>query len=308
MKLKQRTQLLDRLLSDAKLTTLSEGFRWAEGPVWLPERQCLVFSDVSGNRMHRWSSGQIDTFRDPSNFANGNALDTSGRLVTCEHGTRRLSRTEHDGTIVSLAERFEGRRLNSPNDVAVRSDGTIYFTDPTDGLSPQWGIPGERELDFQGLFRVSPVGELIVEATDFSTPNGLAFSPDERVLYVIDTDAIHVRTFNVLPDGALVGGDVCVRMDGAAGPGWSDGMTVDKAGNLWISGPGGIHVFGSTGENIGIVELPECVTNLTWGGDDYRTLFITTAAEDFSASCLYSLGSVTTGGLSSLRSARGSEE
>jgi len=291
------SQALKRLMPAAELVQLAAGFRWAEGPVWLPERRRVVFSDVSGNRMYALDeTGTVLTFRDPSNLANGNALDHLGRLVTCEHGTRSVSRTEHNGAVVTVADQYEGRRLNSPNDVVVRSDGTIFFTDPTDGLTPQWGIPGNQELDFQGVFRVTPDGRLSAEATDFNTPNGLAFSPDERLLYVDDTDRLHIRVFQVAPYGSLTVGEVFAEMDAGLGAGWPDGLKVDVAGNVWASGPAGIWVFSPHAQLLGIIEMPEPVTNLAWGGSDGRCLYVTTAAEDFSRSCLYRLGPVDTGG------------
>ena len=222
--IKQKSPEIDRVIPHgAMLEELATGFKWAEGPIWIPDKDELVFSDVSGNAMYKWKpskrilgSGRSTTsiFRQPSGYANGNTLDRQNRLVSCEHANRRVSRTESDGSVVTLCSHFEGKKLNSPNDIVVRSDGSIYFTDPPDGLTADWGVPGVRELDFQGVYRLRPnTTKPILEVADFQTPNGLAFSPDERTLYIDDTDRQHVRAFDVAHDGSLSNGRVFTEFE-----------------------------------------------------------------------------------------------
>jgi sugar lactone lactonase YvrE len=228
------------------------GFQFLEGPVWIPARNELLFSDIPANRIYRYKDGKVDVFRQPSHQANGNTLDPQGRLITCEHETRRVTRTEADGAVVPVATHFEGRRLNSPNDVVCKSDGTIYFTDPPYAVKPE-----ERELDFQGVYRV--VGERIeLLARDFIKPNGLCFSPDESVLYIADTEAGHVR----------VGERVFCQVERP------DGMRVDAAGNLYVAAMKAVEIFDPTGHKTGEIHLPERPANLAFGDADRRTLYI----------------------------------
>jgi sugar lactone lactonase YvrE len=248
---------------------LAGGFKWAEGPLWLAEEEALLFSDISGDTIYKWGRiNDISVYRQPSNYANGNSIDLSGRLITCEHASRRVSRTEVDGSIVTLAFHYENRRLNSPNDVIVRSDGSIYFTDPPYGYTEHMGTNGQRELDIQGVFRISPVDFAItLEVSDFQTPNGLAFSPDERSLYVTDTDLMHIRVFEVQPDGSLANSRIFAELDSKMGPGWPDGLKTDNRGNIYVTGPSGIWIFDSMGSLLGILNMPETATNLNWGGE-----------------------------------------
>jgi gluconolactonase len=252
---------------DAALEKIADGFQFTEGAVWDSRVGCLLFSDIIGNRIYRWTPGAgVSVWREPSGMSNGLTLDREGRLCACEHGNRRVSCTEADGTVTLLAERFEGKRLNSPNDLVFRSDGTLFFTDPPYGLTPPYGMEGQQaELDFHGLFRLTPAGTLIPDCKDFDRPNGLSLSPDERILYVADTSQYHVRCFDVAPDGSLSGGQVFAELRGEGG-GRPDGMKVDARGNLWCTGPGGVWVFCPEGEHLGSIRVPERQTaNVAWG-------------------------------------------
>ncbi|MDF2999277.1 MAG: SMP-30/Gluconolaconase/LRE domain protein [Xanthobacteraceae bacterium] len=265
----------------AWLETLHTGMRWAEGPVWFADMRCLIWSDIPNSRLLRWceTSGAVDVFRADSSFANGNTRDRQGRLITCEHRTRCVTRTEPNGSITVLAERYQGKRLNSPNDVVVKSDGTIWFTDPTYGISAAYeGGKAESELGAQNVFRFDPRdGSLTIVADDFRQPNGLAFSPDERLLYIADSGFIgnpewprHIRAFDVAGDGTLSGGRVLTEVS----PHAPDGFRVDIEGNIWSSAGDGVHCYTPEGELIGKVRVPERVGNLTFGGTARNRLFI----------------------------------
>lgn len=272
---------LDRLVAaDLVVERVAAGFGWPEGPLWIGDG--LLFSDVIRNRIVRWRAlpegPEVTTYRYPSGFpiadsyrmkepgSNGLTLDRRRRLIACEHGRRRVSRTEPDGTIVPLAERWEGHRLNSPNDVIVRSNGTVYFTDPHYGLLPH---REDQELPFQGVFRIDPGGSLHLLADDFEGPNGLAFSPDERLLYVADSVRDHVRVFTVAADGGLSAGRLFVDV---ANP---DGLKVDVAGNLYCAAADGLRLYAPDGAPLGRIILPERPANLAWGDADWRTLYVT---------------------------------
>jgi gluconolactonase len=267
-----RSRFLELFPPDAKLERIATGFQFTEGPLWNAREGCLYFSDILGNRIYRWSPrGGVSVLREPSGMSNGLTFDRQGRLCACEHGNRRVSVTLADGSVVPLAERFGGKRLNSPNDLVFRSDGMLYFTDPPYGLTPPYGMEGQQaELDFHGVFRLSPDGMLTLMCRDFDRPNGLAFSPDEATLYIADTPAYHVRAFRVAADGSLSGGEVFAELRGEGG-GRPDGMKVDQQGNLWCTGPGGVWVFSPRGEHLGSIRVPERQTaNVAWGrsGDD----------------------------------------
>ncbi|MBC8232841.1 SMP-30/gluconolactonase/LRE family protein [bacterium] len=260
---------------DAQVEQLGSGCQFTEGPVWVAAWKLLMFSDIPANQMKRWTpEGGIANFRVPSGKSNGLTLDKRGRLIACEHANRRVSRTELDGTVVTIASHYEGKKLNSPNDVVVKSDGSIYFSDPPYGLTAEFGELGERELDFCGAYRLSPDGEtLTLLVDDFATPNGLTFSPDESLLYINDTERMHIRVFDVQEDGTISNGRLFAEESGEDGA--PDGMKVDSEGNVYVTGPGGIWVFNPVGEHLGTIELPEGLANLAWGNSDWKTLYIT---------------------------------
>lgn len=263
------------LAPQAEPELLATGFQFVEGPAWHPRGRFLVFSDILGDCLYRWSSDRGATvLRRPSHMANGNCYDRQGRLLTCEHATSRITRTEPDGSIRVLASHYEGRELNSPNDVVVSRGGAAYFTDPNSGRGPRFGVARPQELPFQGVFRLEPGGKLTLLADDFSKPNGLCFSPNEERLFVDDTDWGHIRAFDVQANGAVTGGDVWAEVP-HEGAGVADGMKVDREGNLYCTGPGGIHLFDSTGVHLGMVRMPEQTANLAWGDDDLRSLYVT---------------------------------
>jgi gluconolactonase len=261
---------------DVDFERLASGFLFTEGPLWHARERYLLFSDMPGDHLRRWSERDgVTTFRRPCNQSNGLAWDAQGRLLACEHATSRLTRTEADGSITVLASHLDGKELNSPNDLAVRSDGSIYFSDPTYGRNEFYGRPRPVELDFRGVYRVEPESKrLAVLADDFGQPNGLCFSADERRLFVNDTDRQHIRVFDVMPDGRLANSRVWAetRGDGAGAP---DGMKLDVEGNLYCCGPGGIHVFAPDARCLGVIRVPEYTANFCWGDDDLRSLYIT---------------------------------
>lgn len=255
---------------------LLAGFEFVEGPVWLRDQQALLFSDIIGDTLYRWNEKSgLDIYRRPSFMANGNALDSQGRLLTCEHATSQVSRTDAEGNREVLASHYLGLELNSPNDIVLKSDGAIYFTDPTSGRSDTYGVARPQELDFQGVFRLEPdatVLTLLVD--DFSKPNGLCFSLDETRLFVNDTDRQHIRVFDVFADGSI-GNDRVWAQVGGNSPGVADGMKIDSEGNLYCCGSGGIHVFDIDARRIGVIEVPEFAANFTWGGGELRDLYVT---------------------------------
>ncbi len=277
---------------DAKPDKIAAGFKFTEGPVWHP-RGFLLFSDIPATTIFEWQPGMakpaaargepaqtpaaifgaLKVFRTPSGHSNGLAIDREGRLVACEHD-RRVSRTEKDGSVVTLADKFEGKRLNSPNDLAIKGDGSIYFTDPPYGL-PNGGEG--KELDFNGVFRIAPDGKLSLLVRDFSRPNGIAFSPDERKIYIADSDGSlnHVRVFDVQPDGSLANGRVFAVLKEQGKEGAPDGIKVDERGNLISTGPGGIWIFSPDGKLLGKIATPEVPANLAFGDEDRKTLYIT---------------------------------
>ena len=266
-------------LALAKVERLAEGMRWAEGPVWLGDARCLVWSDIPNNRMLRWDeeTGAVSVFRKPSGYANGNTRDRQGRLLSCEHGGRRVSRTEHDGTVITLADRFEGRRLNSPNDVVCKSDGSVWFTDPSFGILGYYeGARAEPELPTQ-VYRWHD-GALEVVADGILQPNGLAFSPDEKILYLVESRSVprKILAYDVIDGRRLANRRVLVD----AGPGTPDGFRCDTEGNLWCGwgmgqeGLDGVHVFNPAGRLIGRIDLPERCANVCFGGLHRNRLFM----------------------------------
>ncbi len=265
--------------NDDALERVATGFAFTEGAVWHPRDQYLVFVDMPNSRMHRWfPDGRLEVYREPSNKANGSTLDRQGRLVTCEHATSRVVREDGPGTLTVLASHYQGKQLNSPNDIVVRGDGAIYFTDPTFGRMEYYGVPREPELAFRGVFRIDPGrAEPVLLADDFDQPNGLILSPDERRLFVNDTVREHIRVFDVSTSGDLSNSAVWAKTEGA-GKGRPDGMKIDSAGNLYCTGPGGVHVFDRDAKCLGVIHTPEVCANFTWGGADLRTLFLTASS------------------------------
>ncbi len=263
----------------APVRQLGTGFEFTEGPIWHPKEQYLLFSDMPGDVRRRWDRSGVREVMRPANKCNGMTYDGDLNLIVCEHATSSLVRERPDGRREVLASHYDGRELNSPNDVVVKSDGAIYFSDPWYGRMPVYGVERPRQLGFQGVYRLPPGGgapELIVDRTMFDQPNGLCFSPDERVLYVNDTVQHLIRAFDVLPNGRL--GMSRVFASGIVSPsepGVPDGMKCDSAGNVWVCGPGGVWVYAPHGALIGKLRVPELVGNLTWGGEGFRTLFLT---------------------------------
>jgi gluconolactonase len=272
-----------KVLGSARLEELHTGNRWTEGPVWFSDHDCLYFSDIPNQRVLRYlaADNSVSTYLQPSNFANGHTRDRQGRLISCEHGPRRVTRTEPDGSITVLADSFAGKKLNSPNDVVVRSDGSIWFTDPSYGiLSDYEGYMAPQEQKVRGVYRIDgATGDVTLVIADFLQPNGLAFSPDESRLYVADSGASHdadaarhIRAFDVVEDGKSVRD---------AGPfahidnGIPDGFRVDSDGWVWCSAGDGVHVFDDTGRLCGKILVPQRVSNLTFGGARRNRLFIT---------------------------------
>ena len=273
-------RFLSMVLPNAPLETLADGFRWLEGPVWFADMQCLLFSDIPNNRIMRWTaSGGVSVFRQPSHFANGHTRDCEGRLIGCLHGGRALVRTELDGSITTLADRFEGKRLNSPNDVVVKSDGTIWFSDPTYGITRDY--EGEKQASElrPNLYRFDPRdGRLDIVADDFDGPNGLCFSPDEKLLYVVESGTPftpgrkqYIRVFDVSDDGARLRN---ARIFHKVEPGMADGIRCDEDGNIWSSAGDGAHCIAPDGTLLGRIKLPCTVSNLCFGDRHRSRLFL----------------------------------
>jgi gluconolactonase len=263
---------------DAGFEVLYSGCRWAEGPIYVPAWRQLIWSDIPNDRMLRWdeASGAVSVFRDRAGHPNGNTLDRQGRLVTCEQGNRRVTRTEHDGTITVLADRWDGKRLNSPNDAAVRSDGAIYFSDPDFGITSDYeGYRGDSEIGANNVYRIDPdTGAVDLAAEGFGAPNGLVFSADERQLFVSDTRGGCIRVFDVAPDGKLSAGEVFA--EAAARPGAHfDNIRFDDAGRLWAAAmDDGVHCYDPDGTLLGRLIVPETVANISWGGAKRNRMFI----------------------------------
>jgi gluconolactonase len=255
---------------------IATGCIFTEGPLWHRRERYLLFSDMPGDHLRRWSQKDgVTTFRKPCNKSNGLAWDNQGRLIVCEHASSRLTRTEVDGRITVLASHYDGKELNSPNDLVVRSDGAIYFSDPTFGRVEHYGVPRSPQLAFRGIYRLSPDDKtLTLLADDFGQPNGLCFSRDEKVLFINDTDRQHIRAFDVKADGTLANSRPWAKTVGQ-GEGAPDGMKIDSAGNVYCCGPGGIHVFAPDAQCLGVIQAPEYTANFCWGDDDFRSLFIT---------------------------------
>ncbi len=284
--------LLELIDEDAELERLGTGFTFTEGPIWNPAGY-LLFSDMPGDVRRRWDErGGVREVANPSNKGNGMTLDADGRLLVCEHVTSAVVRMDPDGTGSGrevLATHYQGKELNSPNDVIVADDGSIYFTDPTFGRMPGFGIEREQELDFQGVYRIARQGgepELLID--DFVEPNGLCFSPDNSLLYINDTTRAHIRVFDVQGDGTIANGRVLTEGVGSGDlerGDLADGMKVDERGNVWVTGTGGVMVFAPDGQHLGTVGVPENVGNINWGGPDWNWLFIPASTSLYRIQC-----------------------
>lgn len=279
-------QVLDERFSacdgDSQIERLHTGCRWTEGPAYFAAGRYLVFSDIPNDRILRWdeTTGAVGVFRQPAGYANGHTVDRQGRLLSCEHGNRRVTRTEHDGSTTVIAERFNGMRLNSPNDLVERSDGSIWFTDPSYGIDSDYeGHKAESEIGGCHVYRADPAtGEVRKVADDFVRPNGLAFSRDETRLYIADTrtDPSTIRRFDVADTGTLSGGAVFATCDSP--PARFDGVRLDTEGRVWAAAHDGLHCFHPDGTLLGKLRMPEAVSNLTFGGAQRNHLFITASS------------------------------
>ena len=276
-------QFASYVLGNAPVKQLATGYDWVEGPVWFGDMGCLLFSDIPNNRILRLDDAGVSTFRSPSNFSNGHTRDLQGRLISCEHGGRRVTRTEWDGRVTVIADSYQGKPLNSPNDVIVARDGAIWFSDPHYGIMTDYeGYRAEQELPCN-VYRVDPGGRIEAVITDMACPNGLAFSPDERLLYVADTgrmfsdDPQHIRVYDMV-DGRPANG----RLFHTIAPGCADGIRLDTEGNLWSSAGDGVHCIGPDGRRLGRILVPERVSNICFGGRAKNRLFITATTSVYS--------------------------
>jgi gluconolactonase len=287
-------KVYDLVASSVRVEKIATGFTFTEGPVWHPDGY-LLFSDMPMDVRRKWTEdGGIVEVMKPANKCNGMTLDADLNLIVCEHWTSQLVRAalNADGTEASretLASHYGGKELNSPNDVVVKSDGSIYFSDPTYGRMDGFGNPREQDMDVQGVYRLpAGGGELQRVADDFTQPNGLCFSPDEKTLYVNDSGILHIRRFSVNGDGSLSGGEVI--LDGIGDPddfaaGICDGMKCDETGNIWVTGPGGVWVVSPDGEHLGTVEVPEHTGNLNWGGAGWDVLYVPSSSSVYRFQC-----------------------
>ena len=276
-------QFASYVLGNAPVKRLATGFDWVEGPVWFGDMGCLLFSDIPNNRILRLDDAGVSTFRSPSNFSNGHTRDLQGRLVSCEHGGRRVTRTEWDGRVTVIADSYQGKPLNSPNDVIVARDGAIWFSDLHYGIMTDYeGYRAEQELPCN-VYRVDPGGRIEAVITDMACPNGLAFSPDERLLYVADTgrmfsdDPQHVRVYDMVGGRPANG-----RLFHTIAPGCADGIRLDSEGNLWSSAGDGVHCIAPDGRRLGRILVPERVSNICFGGRAKNRLFITATTSVYS--------------------------
>ncbi|HUG13935.1 MAG TPA: SMP-30/gluconolactonase/LRE family protein [Thermomicrobiales bacterium] len=282
MRIENDSGLSDLLASEE--TRRCYGFTFTEGPVWIVTDGCLLFSDIPGNRVHRWRPGwsEAEVYRDPSGHANGLTLDHAGNVLACEHSGRRVSIGAYNAPAETLVDGFEGARFNSPNDLVVHSSGAVYFTDPTYGERADMGSVTGRELDFQGVYRLATLGTLTQLSAAFTQPNGLCFSPDETVLYIGDSANRTIRRFNVDEVGLIDGGELFVDMRGDDRRGAPDGMKVDEDGRLWTTGAGGVWVIDPDGVVLGQFEMAEHAANIAFGGPDFSTLYLTAQTSVYS--------------------------
>ena len=279
---------LSELISSSEESLLCTGFAFTEGPIWIENDNSLLFSDINKQTIHQWQqiTGRVDSYRPSSHHSNGLTLDLDGNLLACEHSGRRVSRAPYkqENKIETIASHWDGKKLNSPNDLVVHSNGTIYFTDPTYGLTqPAQGDPNaEQELTFQGVYKIATDGELDLLTTMFTQPNGLAFSPDEKSLYVGDSKDRLIRKFSVENDGSLSNPVLFLDVANDPRPGAPDGMKVDRQGRLWTTGPGGVWVLEPNGTVLGQIEIPELPANIAFGFLDYKTIFLTARTSVYS--------------------------
>jgi gluconolactonase len=275
-------QLFELVDEHAEAEQIGTGFTFTEGPIWIQSGGYLLFSDMPGDTRRRWDEQNgVTEVAKPSNKGNGMTVDASGRLIVCEHSTSSVVAMDPDGTGSGrevLATHYGDKELNSPNDVVIHSSGAVYFSDPTYGRMPGFGVEREQDLDFQGVYRIPPGGgdtQLLVD--DFGQPNGLCFSPDESIMYINDTERAHIRVFDVAADGTLSGSRVFAEGIGTGDLSTGelvDGMKCDERGNVYVTGPGGVWVFSPAGEHLGVIEIPENAGNLHWGGPDWSWLFV----------------------------------
>jgi gluconolactonase len=272
-------RLFELVDENVEVERLGTGFTFTEGPIWHPKEHHLLFSDMPADIRRRWGeSGGVVEVMNPSNKCNGLTYDADLNLLVCEHSTSSVVREYPDGRRETIASHYQGKELNSPNDIVVHSSGAIYFSDPTYGRWPGFGIERETDLDFRGVYRIAPGGgdpQLLVD--DFGEPNGLCFSPDESLLYINDTPNAHIRVFDVGADGTIANSRMFAESIGDGDlekGGLVDGMKCDERGNIWVTGPGGVWVFAPDGEHLGVVEIPESVGNLTFGGPDWNWMFV----------------------------------
>lgn len=267
----------DCIDTDQHLEKIASGFGFTEGPIWHPSKGWLIFSDIQESHQYKWSEGQaVSVFRTPSNQANGNFFDSKGRVISCEHATSQVVCLDHDGKrVMPIATQFEGRQLNSPNDIIRDGQGRIWFTDPSFGrIREDLGILREQELDFQGVFRLDPDGNLHAMIRDFQQPNGLCLSSDGTRLFVNDSWGGHIRVFDLTSDGSISGGSVWAEITGE-GEGVPDGMKCTVDDKILCNGPGGVHVLSPSGETLGVIRTPEKSTNFCFGGGDLSVLYVT---------------------------------
>jgi gluconolactonase len=267
---------------DEWMERLYTGCRWTEGPAYFQAGRYLVFSDIPNDRILRWDepTGTVGVFRQPAGYANGHTIDRQGRLVSCEHGRRRVTRTEHDGSVTVLADAYDGKRLNSPNDIVERADGSLWFTDPSYGIDSDYeGHRADSEIGACHVYRLDPAtGTVGVVAGDFERPNGLAFSADERRLYISDSRRKHIRVFSVTDESALAGGEIFATSEA----GTFDGLRLDATGRIWAAAADGLHCFDPDGTLIGKLRVPEIVANFTFGGAKRNHLFICASSSLYS--------------------------
>lgn len=284
---------------DQQLEVLYEGCRWAEGPIYVPAGRYLIWSDIPNDRLLRWdeTNGAVSVFRSPAGYVNGNTLDRQGRLVSCEQGHRRVTRTEHDGSITVLASHFDGKRLNSPNDAAVQSDGSVWFTDPDFGITSDYeGHRADSEIGERNVYRIAPDGEISVVIRAMSGPNGIVFSEDEQTVLICDSRENHVRVFDIDADGHSLTRE---RLFASSQSGQFDNIRLDNRGQLWVAaGDDGVHCYAPDGSLIGRIRVPQIVANIRFGGPKNNRLFI--AAN----TTLYSLMMSTTGAGTTSRAGR----